>query len=109
MGAKVRMISVDGEAILSWQMWGLLIGGIIWGIMGDKRGRLSVLFGSIILYSLANIANGLVQDVDQYKWMMKENGLACSNLLIRVSDRYQPEGAPPAFWQRIIYIIQVKW
>jgi MFS family permease len=47
-------------------MGGLLVGGLIWGIMGDKRGRLSVLFGSIILYSVANIANGLVTTVTQY-------------------------------------------
>jgi putative MFS transporter len=55
-----------GELIISVQMIGLTIGGIIWGIMGDKKGRLSVLFGSIILYSLANIANGMVQTVPQY-------------------------------------------
>src|SRR4051812_37861320 len=46
-----------GLDVMSIQMYGLLIGGVIWGIMGDKKGRLSVLFGSIILYSLANIAN----------------------------------------------------
>lgn len=57
----------EGESIIMWQMAGLLIGGIIWGIMGDKKGRLSVLFGSIILYSLANIANGFVQTADQFK------------------------------------------
>ena len=34
--------------VINWQMWGLLIGGIIWGVMGDKKGRLSVLFGSIL-------------------------------------------------------------
>jgi putative MFS transporter len=55
-----------GEYIINAQMIGLLIGGIIWGVMGDKRGRLSVLFGSIILYSLANIATGFVQTDDQY-------------------------------------------
>jgi len=55
-----------GEFLLRVQMTGLLVGGIIWGIMGDKRGRLSVLFGSILLYSLANIANGFVASVDQY-------------------------------------------
>jgi MFS family permease len=54
--------------IINWQMVGLLIGGIVWGVMGDKRGRLSVLFGSILLYSVANFANGFVQTVDQYKW-----------------------------------------
>ncbi len=52
--------------IMSWQMSGLLIGGILWGILGDKKGRLSVLFGSIILYSLANFATGFVQSTDQY-------------------------------------------
>jgi putative MFS transporter len=53
-------------SIINWQMFGLLIGGIIWGVMGDKKGRLSVLFGSIILYSIANFANGFVQTVGQY-------------------------------------------
>lgn len=66
LGLTKEQITIDGESIIMWQMAGLLIGGIIWGIMGDKRGRLSVLFGSIILYSLANIANGFVQTVDQY-------------------------------------------
>lgn len=49
-----------GVKILNWQMFGLLLGGILWGILGDKRGRLSVLFGSIITYSLANIACGFL-------------------------------------------------
>src|SRR4051812_43946649 len=49
-----------GLNIISFQMVGLLIGGILWGMLGDKKGRMSVLFGSIILYSLANIANGFV-------------------------------------------------
>jgi len=53
-------------SIINWQMFGLLIGGIIWGVMGDKKGRLSVLFGSIILYSIANFANGFVHTVGQY-------------------------------------------
>ncbi len=59
-------VLTKGELIISVQMIGLLVGGILWGIMGDKKGRLSVLFGSIILYSLANIANGMVQTVPQY-------------------------------------------
>src|SRR5690606_9531852 len=49
-----------GVKILNWQMFGLLLGGILWGVLGDKRGRLSVLFGSIITYSLANIACGFL-------------------------------------------------
>lgn len=67
LGLTKEQITIDGESIISWQMAGLLIGGIIWGVMGDKRGRLSVLFGSIILYSLANIGNGFVHTVEQYK------------------------------------------
>jgi MFS transporter, putative metabolite:H+ symporter len=55
-----------GIYLINSQMAGLLVGGILWGIMGDKKGRLSVLFGSILLYSLANIANGFVTSVDQY-------------------------------------------
>ncbi|SFS80085.1 MFS transporter [Sphingobacterium wenxiniae] len=55
-----------GEYVLNMQMAGLLIGGVIWGIIGDKFGRLKVLFGSILLYSLANIYNGFVQDVTTY-------------------------------------------
>jgi putative MFS transporter len=53
------------EAIMNWQMIGMLVGGIFWGVLGDKIGRRSVLFGSISLYSLANIANGFVQDVSR--------------------------------------------
>ncbi len=52
--------------LVSAQMIGMLLGGILWGVLGDRRGRLSVLFGSIILYSLANIANGFVTDVTTY-------------------------------------------
>ena len=55
-----------GVLLIDMQMFGMLIGGILWGILGDKRGRLTVLFGSILLYSLANIANGFVQNIDQY-------------------------------------------
>lgn len=66
LGLSEEMISNNGMDIISHQMWGLLIGGILWGMMGDKKGRLSVLFGSILLYSLANIANGFVNTIDQY-------------------------------------------
>lgn len=66
LGLSEEMISSNGMEIISHQMWGLLIGGIVWGMMGDKKGRLSVLFGSILLYSLANIANGFVNTIEQY-------------------------------------------
>ena len=49
-----------GSLILNWQMFGLLVGGILWGVLGDKRGRLTVLFGSILVYSIANIACGFL-------------------------------------------------
>jgi len=68
LGLTPEQVLTEGEKIISIQMIGLLIGGFVWGIMGDKKGRLSVLFGSILLYSLANIANGMVTDVNQYAW-----------------------------------------
>lgn len=67
LGLSAEQIKIDGESILQWQMVGLLLGGIIAGIIADKKGRLSVLFGSILFYSLANIANGMVTNVEQYK------------------------------------------
>lgn len=67
LGLDEAARSIEGASILNWQMSGLLIGGILWGILGDKRGRLSVLFGSIITYSIANFACGFVQDVTLYK------------------------------------------
>ncbi|RYY68961.1 MAG: MFS transporter [Chitinophagaceae bacterium] len=66
LGLDAAQIKSEGVFIISIQMIGLLVGGIIWGIMGDKKGRLSVLFGSIILYSIANIVNGFVETTNQY-------------------------------------------
>jgi MFS family permease len=70
---SLKSLGITGDALLSKgvlllnvQMAGLLLGGIFWGILGDKKGRLSVLFGSIIIYSLANIANGFVTSIEQY-------------------------------------------
>ncbi len=57
---------IFGKLLLNWQMAGMLVGGIFWGILGDKKGRLSVLFGSIITYSIANILNGMVNSTDWY-------------------------------------------
>ncbi|MBL7714826.1 MAG: MFS transporter [Bdellovibrionales bacterium] len=55
-----------GAMLHNIQMSGMVIGGLLWGIMGDKKGRLSVLFGSIILYSAANLLNAFVQNFEQY-------------------------------------------
>ncbi len=67
LGLNEEQVSSIGASILNWQMTGLLVGGIFWGVLGDKKGRLSVLFGSILTYSLANIACGFVQDPEMYK------------------------------------------
>jgi MFS family permease len=66
LGLSANDITKDGIMLLNLQMAGLLIGGIFWGILGDKKGRLSVLFGSILIYSLANIGNGFVNSVGAY-------------------------------------------
>src|SRR3569832_1040964 len=66
LGIAGDMNKAIGLRLLNTQMAGMLIGGIIWGVLGDKKGRLSVLFGTIVLYSLANIANGMIQTLDQY-------------------------------------------
>lgn len=66
LGVPTDQLLNQGVRLLNMQMVGMLAGGLLWGILGDKRGRVSVLFGSISLYSLANIANGFVQTVDQY-------------------------------------------
>jgi len=60
-------LAIYGKILLNYQMWGMLAGGIFWGILGDKKGRLSVLFGSIFLYSIANILNGTIHSVGEYK------------------------------------------
>src|ERR1017187_4414122 len=62
LGLSKNEVLIQGENILSVQMIGQLLGGILWGMMGDKKGRLSVLFSSIVMYSLASIANGFVTD-----------------------------------------------
>ncbi len=66
LGLAPAEILSKGELTISIQLIGMVIGGIAWGIIGDKFGRLKVLFGSILLYSIANIANGFVQDINTY-------------------------------------------
>ncbi|RZJ67790.1 MAG: MFS transporter [Flavobacterium sp.] len=66
IGVAEETMRLNGEYVINMQMAGLLIGGFIWGIIGDKYGRLKVLFGSILLYSLGNIANGFVTDINAY-------------------------------------------
>jgi MFS family permease len=66
IGVEADALLNQGLYLMNVQMGGMLIGGILWGIYGDKKGRKSVLFGSILLYSLANALNGLVTDLDTY-------------------------------------------
>lgn len=76
-----KMVIAASTKIINWQMVGLLIGGIVWGIMGDKKGRLSVLFGSILLYSVANFLTGFVTSTDQYAWARFVAGLGLAGEL----------------------------
>lgn len=66
--ADTKAMIAASTSIINWQMVGLLIGGVVWGVMGDKKGRLSVLFGSILLYSVANFLTGYVTNVEQYAY-----------------------------------------
>jgi predicted MFS family arabinose efflux permease len=66
IGVSSANLKDDGIFIINCQMFGLLLGGLLWGTMGDKMGRIKVLFGSILLYSLANIANGFATSVNSY-------------------------------------------
>ncbi|QHV98877.1 MFS transporter [Spirosoma endbachense] len=81
LGLSEAEISLIGGRILNYQQAGLLLGGILWGILGDKRGRLSVLFGSIITYSLANLACGFVHDPQIYAWFRFVAGLGLAGEL----------------------------
>ncbi len=66
LGLEGAVLKAEGERLLALQMAGMMVGGILTGIIGDRRGRVAVLFGSILLYSAANLANAFVHDVDAY-------------------------------------------
>jgi MFS family permease len=66
LGVPSDQILAKGVLLLNWQMGGMLIGGIFFGMLGDRFGRVALLFGSILLYSLANLANGLVHSIEAY-------------------------------------------
>jgi Major Facilitator Superfamily len=82
-----KIVSSAGTKILDYQMMGMILGGILWGVLGDKRGRLSVLFGSIITYSLANICCGFLPNIEfmdkieAYKWLRFIAGLGLAGEL----------------------------
>lgn len=94
VGATDATMLVDSTHVINLQMIGLLLGGIIWGILGDKKGRLSVLFGSIILYSIANFLTGYIETVDQYAWCRFAAGLGLAGELgagITLVTEYMPQ------------------
>lgn len=79
--AREALNSKFGKQLLNWQMAGMLVGGIFWGILGDKKGRLSVLFGSILTYSIANILNGMINSVELYKLLRFVSGFGLAGEL----------------------------
>src|SRR5436190_22729796 len=66
MGLTGQALTDAGLSLMNWQMIGMLIGGILWGVLGDRKGRFSVLLGSIIMYSIDNILNAFVTDIHSY-------------------------------------------
>src|ERR1700689_3996560 len=66
LGLSPDQVTLVGAHLLNWQMAGMLLGGLAWGALGDKRGRIQVLFGTILLYSLGNIANAFVTTIPAY-------------------------------------------
>lgn len=66
LGLSGKELVDQGIFLLNMQMIGMLLGGILWGVLGDRKGRLKIMFGSIFLYSLANLANGMAHSIEAY-------------------------------------------
>ncbi len=81
IGVSDADIRLQGVYVINMQMFGLLLGGIMWGIIGDKFGRIKVLFGSIFLYSVANFANGMVHDINSYAFVRLIAGIGLAGEL----------------------------
>lgn len=81
LGLSGQALTDAGLTLMNWQMMGMLIGGILWGILGDKKGRVSVLFGSILMYSVANIANAFVHDLNTYAFLRLIAGIGLAGEL----------------------------
>src|ERR1044071_3424570 len=81
LGLTPEQILTEGEFIISIQMIGMLIGGVLWGVIGDKKGRLSVLFGSILLYSIANFITGYVTTTEHYAYARFAAGIGLAGEL----------------------------
>ncbi len=81
IGVPANELMSRGVTLLNMQMGGMLLGGILWGILGDKKGRVSVLYGSILLYSLANLANAFVTSFEAYAVLRFISGLGLAGEL----------------------------
>ena len=81
LGYTGKTMEMHGITLFNWQMTGMLVGGILWGIIGDKKGRVTILFGSILLYSLANIGNAFVTDIKGYSILRFLAGLGLAGEL----------------------------
>jgi MFS family permease len=81
LGLNSLQVMESGLSLINIQMFGILLGGILWGVLGDKRGRISVLFGSIFIYSLANIANAFVTTLPAYAFWRFVAGLGLAGEL----------------------------
>lgn len=81
LGYTGQAIQKQGEILISIQMIGMLLGGVFWGILGDKKGRLSVLFASILTYSIANIANGMITSIESYAFWRLVAGIGLAGEL----------------------------
>ena len=79
--ASILEQAAMGKHLFNMQMLGMLIGGLIWGVLGDKKGRLKVLFGSILLYSIANITNAFVTDTFSYSLIRRVAGIGLAGEL----------------------------
>ncbi|MFZ5774011.1 MAG: MFS transporter [Thermodesulfobacteriota bacterium] len=66
LGLSGQELTDQGVFLLNMQMVGMLLGGILWGILGDRQGRLKIMFGSIFLYSIANLLNGFANSLPAY-------------------------------------------
>ena len=66
IGVSGQDLIGKGVLLLNMQMIGMLLGGILWGILGDRKGRLKIMFGSIFIYSVANLANAMVTSIEAY-------------------------------------------
>ncbi len=100
-GASLRSLGFNDEQVLSWGVWlfnwqmaGLLLGGVLWGVLGDRIGRRTVLFGSIVLYSIATFANGTVHSLGWYAFWRVLAGIGMAGELgaaiTLVSERVDP-------------------